>query len=110
MIRTALAMLVHLLALPIISETVEIDKRGPVELTTFECTDINRSSIVQRVCYDRRQRHLLVAIKGTYNQYCDVPADLFEGLMVAPSVGQFFNRNIRGGDSGRLTCRTHDPL
>ncbi|MBI5262034.1 MAG: KTSC domain-containing protein [Bradyrhizobium sp.] len=110
MVRTALTMLVHLLTAPIVSETVEVERRGPVELTRFECRDINRSSIVQRVCYDRQQRHLLVATKGRYNQYCNVPADLFEALMAAPSMGQFFNRSIRGDDSGRLACRTHDPL
>ena len=60
---------------------------------------------MQRVCYDRAERHLIVAVKGAYDQYCDLPAETFDALMGAPSMGQFFNRNIRGTSGARFACK-----
>lgn len=110
MIRTATATILYLLTAQTGSETVNVRDRGAVDLGTFECRDISRSSIIQRVCYDRAQSHLIVAIKGIYDQYCDLPAQTFEGLMGAPSMGQFFTRNVEGSASGdRYLCRTPRP-
>lgn len=110
MIRTATATILYLLTAQTGSETVDVRGRGAVDLGTFECRDINRSSIIQRVCYERAQRHLIVGIKGIYDEYCDVPAQSFDGLMGAPSMGWFFTRNIEGSASGdRYLCRTPPP-
>ena len=103
MVRAATAILMHLLATPVVSETVAIGGRG-VDLNGFECRDITRSSILQRVCYDRAQRHLIVAVKDAWDQYCDLPAETYGALMGAPSMGQFFNRNIRGAPGARYAC------
>ena len=106
MVRAA-TLFLHLLIAPVISETIEVRDRGFVDLRTFECRDINRSTILQRVCYDRTKSHLIVAIQGAYDQYCDLPADTFDSLMRAPSMGQFFDRNIKGaGSGGRYDCPT----
>jgi KTSC domain-containing protein len=105
MVRAAAAILMHLLATPVVSETVDVGDRSAVDLMTFECRDITRSSIVQRVCYDRAQRQLIVAVKGAYDQYCDLPAETFDALMGAPSMGQFFNRNIRDAAAAPYACR-----
>ena len=105
MVRAAAAILVHLLATPVVSEMIDVGRRENVDLNNFECRDITRSSIVQRVCYDHAQRHLIVAVRGAYDQYCDLPAATFEALMVAPSMGQFFNRNIRGASGTPYACR-----
>jgi hypothetical protein len=106
MIRAATSLIAFLLAAPVGSETVDVRVRGVVDLRTFECRDISRSSILQRVCYDTAQRHLIVAIKGVYDQYCDLPETTFDGFMTAPSMGQFFNRNISGTSGGPYDCRT----
>jgi hypothetical protein len=108
MIRTATALILHIFTAEVGSETVDVRDRGTVDLGTFECRDINRSSLIQRVCYDKAQRTLIVSVKGTYDQFCELPAPTFEHLMGAPSMGQFFNRNIRGsGSGGRYDCRAH---
>ena len=104
MVRAAAAIFMHLLATPVVSETVDVGGRGTVDLKRFECRDTTRSSIVQRVCYDHAQRHLIVAIKGTYDQYCDLPAETFDALMGAPSMGQFFNRNISNAAGAPYAC------
>jgi len=84
--------------------------RGPVDLGTFECRDINRSTIIQRVCYDRAQRQMIVGIKGSYDQYCGLPVQTFDDFMSAPSMGQFFHQSIRGSaPDRRYDCRADRP-
>jgi hypothetical protein len=108
MIRAASNLIALLLSAPIGSETVEIRDRGTIDLATFECRDINRSSLIQRVCYDRDQHTLIVGIKGGYDDYCELPQQTFESFMTAPSMGQFFNQNIRdSGPHARYDCLKH---
>jgi hypothetical protein len=104
MVKAATALLLLLLTAEVGSEAVEVRERGIVDLKTFECRDINRSSLIQRVCYDRAQSYLIVGIRNVYDQYCDLPPPTFDGLMAAPSMGQFFNQSIR---SGPYDCRVH---
>jgi hypothetical protein len=105
MIRTATALILHIFTAQVGSETVDVRDRGTVDLGRFECRDINRSSLIQRVCYDKAKRTLIVSVKGIYDQFCELPAPTFEHLMGAPSMGQFFNRNIRDAETGRYDCR-----
>ena len=103
MIRAATSLIALLLTAPLGSETVDVRDRGPVDLATFECRDINRSSLIQRVCYDRARHYLIVGVRGSYDGYCELPQQTFDSFMTAPSMGQFFNRNIRAGSND---CRT----
>jgi KTSC domain len=90
------------------SETVDVKYRGPLDLKTFECRDINRSSFIQRVCYDKAQSYMVINLNGTYYHYCELPVATFAGLMIAASMGQFYNTNIKGnGADGPYDCRTH---
>jgi hypothetical protein len=108
MIRAATSLILYLLTAPVGSETVEVRDRGAVDLQTFECRDINRSSLIHRVCYDHAQRYLIVGIRGRYDDYCELPQQAFDGFMTAPSMGQFFKENIRGsGPDDRYDCRAH---
>ena len=104
MIRAATAIVMHLLATPVVPETIDLGGRGRIDLNSFECRDITRSSILQRVCYDRAERHIIVAIKGAYDEYCNLPIETFDALMGAPSMGQFFNRNIKGASGNPYAC------
>jgi hypothetical protein len=108
MIRAATSLIAFLLTAPVGSETIDVGDRGTIDLQTFECRDINRSTLIQRVCYDRAQRYLIVGVKGRYNDYCALPQQTFDGLMTAPSMSQFFKENIRGsGSNDRYDCSTH---
>jgi hypothetical protein len=110
MIRAATSFILLLLTAPAGTETVEVRDSGPVDLGTFECRDINRSSMIQRVCYDRAQCAMIVGIKGGYDRFCELPPETFDGFMGAPSMGQFFNQNIRGSaPDGRYGCRIKRP-
>ncbi|MCA6120567.1 KTSC domain-containing protein [Bradyrhizobium sp. WSM 1704] len=106
MVRAA-TLLLGLLAAPVGPETVDLGRHGRIDLSTFECRDINRSTMVQRVCYDAAQRALLVAVRGNYQHYCGVPLATFDALMNAPSMGIFVNRVLRiAGADGRYACPT----
>jgi hypothetical protein len=55
------------------------------------------SSVIARVEYDADTAELLVwfhAAGGPY-AYLDVPEDLYEALLAAPSIGGYFNRKVR---------------
>ena len=109
MIRAATSFILLLLAAPMGNETVAINS-GTVDLGTFDCRDINRSTVVQRVCYDPAQRTLIVGVGGSYVRYCEFPATTFEAFMTAPSMGQFFGQNLRESTSdGRFACPAHRP-
>ncbi|SCB54341.1 KTSC domain-containing protein [Bradyrhizobium shewense] len=105
MVRALALLLAQLAAAPIVSEAVETGERHPIDLATFECRDISRSTVLQRVCYDRAQRDLVVATGGSYARYCGVAAETADRLLGAPSMGQFFSQNIkREARGGRYDC------
>jgi KTSC domain len=106
--RIATALFLLLFTAEVRSETIDVKYRGPVDLKTFECRDTQRSSFIQRVCYDEPQSYMIINLKGTYYHYCELPAATYDALMVAPSMGQFYNQNIKGnGSDGPYDCRTH---
>lgn len=90
------------------AETVEVKYSGRVDLKPFTCTDVTRSSFIERVCYDEAQSYMLINLSGTFYHYCELPAVTFDALMNAPSLGKFYNQNIRGAVlDGPYDCRTH---
>ena len=110
MVRALVLLLAQLAATPIVSETVETGEHHRVDLATFECRDITRSTVLQRVCYDGAREDLIVASNGAYDRYCGVTAETVAHLLGAPSMGQFFNQNIkRDAAVGRYGCRTSEP-
>jgi hypothetical protein len=90
------------------SESVTVKYRGDVDLAPFECVDIDRSSLVRRVCYDSGNQYMLIRLEETYYHYCEIDAGTVGALLEAPSMGRFFNAHIRGdGADGPFDCRTH---
>jgi KTSC domain len=96
MVRVATAVALFFFTTNARSETIEVKYRGPIDLKTFECRDINRSSFIQRVCYDKGQSYMLISLRGTYYHYCELPPATFEEFVTAPSMGQFYNQRIKG--------------
>lgn len=109
MIGAATTLIAMLLGAEFGSETVDVDGRGLVDLANYECRDTPRSTVIHRACYDPAQASMIVSVKGAYFQFCDLPPAVFDALMAAPSMGQFFNRNFGGSDSGgRYDCEASD--
>jgi hypothetical protein len=90
------------------AETVEVKYRGPVDLKTFACQDVTRSSFIHRVCYDKANQYMVIQLRSTYYHYCELPEVTHKALMDAPSMGRYYNANIKGtGSDGPYDCRTH---
>ncbi len=94
MVRSFAALLALLCTSAVTTETADVPGRGSVDLESFACTDTPRSTLVQRVCYDEAQRHLLVNVGGTFAEYCRLPADTLRDFVVAPSMGQFYRQRL----------------
>jgi hypothetical protein len=93
-----------ILGAPVNAETVDVKYQGPVSLETFDCAPIKASSLVQRLCYDQARSYLVVDLNGTYYHYCAVDPGTVEAWRSAPSLGSFYNANIKGG---AFDCRVH---
>lgn len=90
------------------AETVNVKYRGAVDLAPFTCQDVTRSSFINRVCYDAHNQYMLIQLRSTYYHYCEIPDRVVAELMSAPSMGRFYNANIKGsGSDGPYDCRTH---
>jgi KTSC domain len=51
---------------------------------------------------------MVVQLRSIYYPYCDMPAGTFEALLNAPSMGKYYDANIKGtGSDGPFDCRTH---
>jgi hypothetical protein len=88
------------------AETVDVERRGAVDLTPFACHDITRSSLVSRVCYDAANQVMIVQVNAVYSQYCEVPEAARDSFLNAPSMGQYYNANIKGsGAEAPYRCR-----
>ena len=83
-------------------EIVQVKYRWPVDLAPFGCEWVERSSVVKRLCYDPKEKYVIVNLTGTYYHYCQVPAVVVTGWRAAESMGRFFNANVKGN----FDCRT----
>ena len=96
--------LTMLFALPfsVSAETVFVKYRGPVNLAPFKCETVTRSSLIRRVCYDGRERYMLISLNGVYYHYCEIGAQAISNLMKADSMGRYYNAFIKGNFDCRV--------
>lgn len=88
------------------AETVQVKYQGPVVLDTFECSDISRSSLVKRVCYQSGAQYMVIRLRSTYYHYCEIGSGVINDFMEVKSMGRFYNKNIRDSSNGGLySCR-----
>jgi hypothetical protein len=86
------------------TETVNVEGRGVVDLAPLACQDITRSTLVNRVCYDAAKRVMIVEVNAAYSGYCGVPETTLHAFLNAPSMGQYYNANIKDSVSGPYHC------
>jgi hypothetical protein len=62
-----LTLLVSILANATVAdaETIDVKYYGSLDLKPFACTDITRSSFINRACYDKAKQFMVVQLKGT---------------------------------------------
>ena len=100
--KRTLVMALLCIAAQVNAETVNVKYRGVVALEPFACETITHSSLVKRICYDRREQYMIINLQGTYYHYCEIDAGKVSALHNASSMGRYFNENIKG----RFDCRT----
>lgn len=89
------------------AETVDVKYHRSVSLDAFTCTDVRESSDVNRICHDKAERYMLIRLKSTYYQYCEIDAATVQNLRNASSKRDYFQTHIRGGGSdGPFDCRS----
>jgi hypothetical protein len=94
--RLLILVVASLVSLPARGESVTVKYGGVVDLKPFECTSISRSSFVNRICYDKTEKYMLILLHNTYYHYCGIDSDTVSQLLGAGSIGHFYNTNIKG--------------
>ena len=90
------------------AETIDVKYYGKLDLSPFACTEITRSSFINRACYDKAKQFMVVQLKTVYYPYCEMPAGTYDAFLAAPSMGKYYNASIKGtGQDGPFDCRTH---
>lgn len=93
----AASLVVLLFSAPLaFAEDVQVKYQGTLSLDSFECRDIDRSSFINRLCYDEGESAMILLLKDTYYKFCDVEPSLVDRFESAPSMGKFFNSEIKG--------------
>jgi hypothetical protein len=85
------------------AETVCVKYREPscISVDSFDCTAVTRSSFIGGVCYRPDLRYMLILLRDTWYHYCEIDAGTVAGLLAAPSMGKFFNSEIRETKNNR---------
>ncbi|MCO5130442.1 MAG: KTSC domain-containing protein [Xanthobacteraceae bacterium] len=78
------------------ADVVDVRHAGPVDLAPFVCTDITRSTMIGRACYNAATQSAIIEVRSTYRQFCNLPKPTFDALLDAPSMGQFYRKHIQG--------------
>jgi hypothetical protein len=74
----------------------------------FECTEIDRSSVVTRVCYNAPNGYMIIRLKTVDYHYCAIDTGTVAKLLAAESMGRFYNQNIKSAATDRrFDCRDH---
>jgi hypothetical protein len=91
------------------AETVVIKYRGPVDLTRMSCVTITRSSPINRLCYDCKEKYVVVQLDATYYHDCGVPADVISNWRAAQSIGRYYNAESKAASTAAEgTCRRNE--
>ena len=81
------------------ADVVDVGHAGPVDLAPFVCTDITRSTMIGRACYDEATRSAVIEVRSVYRQFCNLPKPTFDALLDAPSMGQFYLKQIQAPEA-----------
>ena len=81
---------------PLHAVSVPVKYVGLVDLDSFDCTQIARSSFIRSVCHERSSATTVVQLNTTWYQYCGIPHATIQDWLSAPSMGRFYNRHIKG--------------
>jgi hypothetical protein len=77
----------------------------PLVLDTFACEETSRSSLIREMCHRADIKFMVIRMRDeSWYPYCDVGPDVFQELRLAPTIGDYFMKHVRGP---RYSCREH---
>lgn len=79
-----------------VGQRISVVRRGEVDLTTYTCRKVNRSSFIFRVCHDDAKRIMIVGVRDRYYAYCGIERMAVDQFFAASSMGRHFNQEFRG--------------
>ena len=79
----------------IIAEEVMVKYIGRVNLNEYVCRGAV-SSVVKRICYNEKNRNMILLLQDTYYSYCGINKQVVYEFESARSLGKYLNENIRG--------------
>jgi len=89
------------------AETVAVKYQGLVDISSFRCEMITRTSDAKRMCYDSKEKNLIVNLSGVYYQYCGVPSEVIIAWLHADPMNDYYNTQVRKHfDCRSLTLRS----
>ena len=77
------------------AEIICVKSHKCLDITPFVCT-YTVSRYVHRVCYDVRTQYMLILLKNTWYQYCEIDEATVNGLLSAESKGRYYNGVVKG--------------
>jgi KTSC domain len=104
------AMIAILLLSAAEAEEVCVKYHKCLDVDQFKCETITRSSFINRVCYLEAKQYMIIKLKDTYYHHCSVKPETMMEFLAAPSMGSYYNKNIRSkpdGTHGPFDCRDH---
>jgi hypothetical protein len=84
------------------ADSVAVKYRGTIDLASYSCSWIERSSFINRVCFSNQRLSLVLLLKDTYYEYCRVPKNTYTELMDASSMGRYYNQSVKSHFDCRL--------
>ena len=87
-----------------LSQDVYVKYRGTVNVSNghFAHLVLKPSSFIKNMFYDKRNNYLLVQLKSTYYHYCAISESVINDWKNSPSLGKYYNYNIKGNHDCRV--------
>lgn len=71
------------------------EKLNEAKDSTLPFVPIKDSTMITGAAYDDEMETLYIRFKNSVYEYYDVPEEIYQGLLTTPSVGRYFNQEIR---------------
>ena len=104
--RSALLACFALAGAPVLADELCPKYGNCVPEAAFDCQDVDRSSVVKRVCYNEEKSYLIIRLTSAYYHYCEIDKTTVGQFLAADSMGSFYSSNIKdSGTGGAFSCK-----
>lgn len=103
MTKHVITVILLLFAYCVYAQDIDIKYHGSVDVHNGHFIEypLKPSSLVKQIYYDEPNQYLLVRLNGTFYHYCSIPSNVVDDWVNAPSLGKYYNANVKG----KFDCR-----